>query len=194
MLLVVMGVAASPGYAEGMYVSGSAGMTFLDDSSFDDGFDTGKMTFDPGFGTVGALGVQKNMIRVEAEIGFRGSSTDKVYFDGDPRAYSLNGDLFAMSLMANAYYDLHFDSKFSPFIGAGAGVAYVDLDLDNTGSADDTVFAYQFMGGISYAINRRWNIDVQYRYFATSDPDLDGQIELEYASYEVLAGFRFSFK
>jgi len=61
-----------------------------------------------------------------------------------------------------------------------------------TSSVDDTVFAYQVGTGVSFAVNEKVSLDLNYRYFATSDPNFEG-IETEYSSHNVYAGIRVSF-
>jgi len=178
-----------------IYVSGSAGLTFLDDSDLDDGYDTGKLSYDFGLGIVGAFGatVMDNG-RAEIELGFRNSDMDEITLDGYGTA-PVDGDMSALSVMLNAYYDFANDSDFVPFVGAGIGIASIDMEIESgyySYSTDDNVFAYQGMIGCGYDVNESFVLDLQYRYFATEDPSLGG-VDTEYKSHNVLFGIRYYF-
>ena len=83
-------------------------------------------------------------------------------------------------------------------LGAGFGIANVDLQIDNiTGvlvdeSGDDTVFAYQAALGVAFKMNETATIELSYRYFATAEPDIN-DTEMEYATSNVMLGFRMYF-
>ena len=94
--------------------------------------------------------------------------------------------------MGNAYYDFSTEGSFSPYIGAGLGYANVEADLDDFGDEDDNVFAYQFILGGSFASSETLSVDLQYRYFATDDPEFDG-LEAEYSTHNLMIGLRQSF-
>ena len=106
----------------------------------------------------------------------------------------IDGDVKTLSLMANGFLDLMPNSQISPFFGGGIGIANVEADLDypGLGSEDDTVFAYQVAAGVSFAASENVNIDVQYRFFGTSDPEF-GMIEAEYQTHNAMIGMRFGF-
>ena len=190
-LALVFGLIVSTSCA-GTYVSGNLGALFVNDSDINEGSDTGEITFDTGFGLTGALGrTLGNGNRVEIELGYRTSDIDKITIDGIGTA-EIDGDITTLSLMGNAYYDFAADSDFSPFIGGGVGFANIEADIDDFGSEDDTVFAYQLCLGMSFAVNEKSNIDLQYRFFGTSDPDFDGT-DAEYTTHNVMIGLRHTF-
>src|SRR5471032_2460443 len=78
----------------------------------------------------------------------------------------LSGGTSQIAVMANAYYDLMPASIITPYIGAGAGVAFVDGN-QQFGS---TQFAYQGMLGVAYHIDSNWSIGLEGRYFGTTNP------------------------
>ncbi len=94
--------------------------------------------------------------------------------------------------MGNIYYDFSTESGFYPFIGVGLGAAKVEADLDDAGSEDDTVFAYQIILGGSFTSSIGLSIDLQYRYFATDDPEFH-ELEAEYRTHNLMIGLRQSF-
>jgi len=48
------------------------------------------------------------------------------------------------------------------------------------------------MLGGSYAATEQLSIDIQYRFFGTEDPEIDG-MDIEYQSHNVMLGLRYSF-
>ncbi len=88
--------------------------------------------------------------------------------------------------MVNAIYDFAPEKRLQPFVGAGVGFYHLQFDahfffsgvpgpigptnpatqeLQLGGSvARGTQFAYQAIGGFSYRLRRRLNLDVTYRY------------------------------
>jgi opacity protein-like surface antigen len=189
-LSLVAGV-SSVAWSE-LYYSGSMGSSVMDDAFIDDGVDTGEFSFEDGFVATGAIGQSfGDVFRAELEGGYRTNSFDEMRIDGDG-VYAINADMRALSLMSNVYIHLFPHNFISPFIGVGVGVANIEADIDRYGRADDTVFAYQVASGCSIAMSRSLSFDIQYRYFATEDPDLNG-VETEYATHDLFVGLRFSF-
>ena len=188
---VVVGSGVSVSFAD-PYISGNLGAVILNDSDLDDGVDTGEFSYDTGFGFVAALGTSlQDDIRVEAELGYRKNDLDEIKVDGLGSG-DIDGDVTTVSLMGNAYYDFSTESSFSPYIGAGLGYANIEGDLDDFGDEDDNVFAYQLILGGSFPSSETLSIDLQYRYFATEDPEFDG-LDSEYSSHNILIGLRNSF-
>ena len=188
---VVVGSGVSVSFAD-PYISGNLGAVILNDSDLDDGVDTGEFSYDTGFGFVAALGTSlQDDIRVEAELGYRKNDLDEIKVDGLGSG-DIDGDVTTVSLMGNAYYDFSTESSFSPYIGAGLGYANIEGDLDDFGDEDDNVFAYQLILGGSFPSSETLSVDLQYRYFATEDPEFDG-LDSEYSSHNILIGLRNSF-
>lgn len=196
------------------YVSINLGTAWVEDAdytdsgTYPDGYsydDRGEFSFDAGFAMTAAFGfADESGFRGEIEIGYRQNDIDEAtgtYAEYDPTgnlAYvedyvdTFGVDVMTSSLMFNGYYDFMPSEAVSPFIGAGIGFANVESDLDYYGSDDDGVFAYQFAAGVGLALNPNMKVDVQYRYFATEDPDIYG-LEYEYVTHNVLVGLRTSF-
>ena len=177
------------------YISGQIGIAFLTDSDLSASDGSGTIEFDPGFATSFAGGVNFGMFRVEGEIGYQVNDFDKASICSGGYCVSGNassGDASALSMLGNFYIDFVNNTPFTPFITAGMGVARIGLNDIDGHDYDDTVFAYQVGVGVAFAINKNMNIDLKYRYFATTDPDFEG-IEAEFASHNVYCGFRYTF-
>lgn len=139
-LLLVPGIAAAEG--GGPYASIFGGINFLHDNDFQIGSSdpslTGfsvipaKMFFDPG-GIVGAaVGYDWGSFAAEAELsGRRGIFDHEEIFVG---SIPLDGHYDAISVMANAYYRFHNDTHFIPYVGAGAGVAFLSAKVTPSGA------------------------------------------------------------
>ncbi len=174
-----------------VYFSGNLGAVFLSDADIDDGFDSGELTFDTGFGLLAAFGHSYGTgVRSEIELGYRANDIDRVRALGG--SASVNGDVTSLSVMINGFYDFPVQGSFTPFIGAGLGFANVEADINGLGKEDDNVFAYQLAIGGSFDMSERMKFDIQYRYLGTSDPDFDG-LEAEYNSHAIFGGLRYTF-
>ena len=175
------------------YISGNLGLVLVNDSDVTDAYgDDAEISFDAGYSLSAAIGnAYENGGRAEVEFGYRANDIDDIKVPGYGSA-SISGDVSAMSLMANGYYDFKPDNKLSPFIGAGIGMAYVEGDIDYLGSENDYVFAYQASLGVSIDVTQSTKFDAQYRFFGTDDPDFDG-LEAEYTTHNLMIGFRQSF-
>lgn len=195
-MLITFALGVATAAAKG-YVSVNAGAVFVEDADFTDiEGDSGEITTDTGFGLTVAVGgtFAGDRARAELELGYRANDLDEVKYD-DPifGSFDIGGDVTTFSGMANVYFHLlPTTAAISPFIGAGVGLANVEGDIDGLESDDDTVFAYQLAAGTSFAATERLSIDLQYRYFATEDPEFD-ILESEYTTHNVMAGLRYSF-
>jgi opacity protein-like surface antigen len=191
-LTILLAASAVPVAWGELYYAGSMGGTVVEEAFVDDGGDTGEFSFEDGFALTGAIGQSfGDVIRIEVEGGYRANSFDEMRIDGSGVS-DIDGDMRALSLMSNVYLNLLPYSDISPFIGFGAGVANIEADIDRYGSADDTVFAYQIAAGCSIAMSPSVDFEMQYRYFATEDPDFNG-LETEYATHNLFLGLRFAF-
>jgi opacity protein-like surface antigen len=181
--------------AAATYVSGNLGLVFQNDGNYYDIIDgdVGRFTFDTGFALVGALGMEfGERMRAEIELGYRSSDVDtaaSTQFGSWQHART--SDITTTSFMFNGYYDFNPGAQFSPFIGGGLGFANVE-GMTWYGQGDDSVLAYQFMIGGTFAVDRNMNLDFQYRYFGTTDPEL-AWVEIENTSHNLMVGIRYSF-
>ncbi|WP_136798794.1 outer membrane protein [Desulfosediminicola ganghwensis] len=216
---LLINFAVSDAEAAKLYVSGHLGAAFADDSDWD--LPAGVpfsyvIGYDTGWSGLAAVGYEFEKIRLEAEIGYQNNGLDSLnvvaFGDGSDGpdvpdgSIPLTGDLNLLTMMVNGYYSFDNSSKFTPYISAGFGFAYVELkDLyAETMDEDqsklnfyDTVFAYQFGAGVEYGISEQLFLDLRYRYFATSDIALDfgrsDTVDMEFASHNLYAGVRYLF-
>jgi len=69
-------------------------------------------------------------------------------------------------LMAKALYDFMPASTITPYIGAGAGIAFVDSNAPLA----NTQFAYEGIVGVAYNIDSQWRMALEGRYVGTTSP------------------------
>ena len=78
-----------------------------------------------------------------------------------------------IGILANIMYDFNAGGTIVPYIGAGAGVAFVRTSALNT-SNDTTQFAYQAIVGVGYNIDPTFRVNLDARYYGTTNPYLGG--------------------
>jgi len=151
--------------------------------------------FRAGFNAGGRAGYRWGPWRVEAEINYRHNDTLglQMITPVNRAGRAAGAERYTVSEMVNGIYDFDLGLPFTPHIGAGIGAAEVTRNLSNIfGGTHDTVavFAYQAIGGIRYPIYPGLALDVDYRYFATTDtnfistnPDL---IKSNYGTHNVV--------
>ena len=125
------------------------------------------------------------------------------------------GDVSALGLMANGWYDIDTGTRWVPYIGGGLGAARLDIGVGLKGTvtddgdtdpatnviemgdgsidrADDWVFAYQVGAGIGYRIDDRAVVQFGYRFFGTSKTDIGG-FKMAIRIHKISVGLRYSF-
>lgn len=176
----------------GYYLGGSFNLNMYQDTDLSvNGAYAGDVEFGSDFGFGLQLGKKFNHnLRAEADLSYN-------QVDGD---YSVTGvnvgsaDVENIALMGNGYYDFNNRSNFTPYIGLGIGFSHVKGSLNIPGfgsdSETDTVFAYNLMTGVNYALSDKITTGLEYRFFDTSTPDLGG-VELDNQSHNI--GFKLAY-
>lgn len=168
----------------------------------------GLLTLGYGFG---------NGVRMELETSLRHNSVDR----GRGGSFGSNGtgggDLTNLGVMGNALFELDVGSPFiQPYFGFGLGYAWTNvengrvtgnnlrLDIDGT----DGNFAYQLIAGAAFPIASVPGLaaTLEYRYFATLDPQISGRVsnvgannptagrmEFDNEHHSILLGLRYAF-
>jgi len=146
-----------------------------------------RTTFENGYGAMGFVGYNYGSlfpnsgplfsgdIRAEGEFSFRQHNVNSITANGVSSA-GPSGKLNTEAFMANGIYDFFPNSQWTPYIGAGIGIARLDAHNVSTAGTGtvindvDTQFAYQGIAGVSYSIAPKLSLALDYRYFATLDP------------------------
>lgn len=149
--------------------------------------DVSTLNFDNGaFGEAGVgCGSGSRGLRGEIVFGFHGSrkldgEPATAWYDPDgagptpPEDDPLHTEVTSYTLMLNAYKDLGNYGGFTPYIGAGVGMAYNKVDdvyftgnpalVNSIHGDNDLSFAWSLMAGVGYQISDRAVLDLGYRY------------------------------
>lgn len=154
-------------------------------------------------------------LRGEFEFGYKDGMKDNYTSAADAaRGASAIMKADIQTYMFNLYYDIDTGTKFTPYVGAGIGMAHIDAKsnyADPTYKAHSSLsksaneFAYQLSAGVSYAMNENVSFDLGYRY--TDLGSIDGSsnvyqgdkvlfpadMKADFESHEIMLGARYSF-
>jgi outer membrane protein OmpA-like peptidoglycan-associated protein len=87
-----------------------------------------------------------------------------------PTGYAnVRGRIDQVSVMANLLYDFFPGATITPYIGAGAGVAFVDANIQGCNLCL-AMFAYQGILGVGYNATPALRIGLEGRYYGTTNP------------------------
>ena len=146
----------------GWYLRGDAGWSFLQWGEDDNAL------------TVGAgVGYKFNdYLRSDARIDWSGN------YDVGPDA-----DLNMTTVLGNLYLDIPTGTMLTPYVGAGAGYGWADVD----GGEDKSGVAYSLMAGVSVNLSESMALDAGYRFRDIIDDGEDPK------DHSILGGIRFKF-
>jgi OOP family OmpA-OmpF porin len=195
----------------GWYISLAGGANWIEDGNIDESTlgvpaTTNEFSWDTGYIVAGAVGYDFGRWRVEFETAYRDNDADGFCSSGAPPCSSApNADVWELSQMVNALYDIQVSGRFSASVGAGIGGNFVAFTPDTAGNfdgsaagleTDDYVLAGQLIAQAAYDLTERWKVYLDYRYTIMEDPELDDpgdleSFEMEKTEHSVLIGFRF---
>lgn len=221
--LIALALAASPAAAQDFYGSVFGGYSSLNDPTF-----SGEVTppggqqsvgtdFDSGFGVGVALGYRfpglstgTLGLRGELELSFTDSDVDALAFSGNGPGAEANvaGDISTTRLFANLIADVKTAGRFTPYFGAGIGIARSDLGLSygaapgavnvNDSSTDFSAqlivgTAYELSDGVSLFGDARYIRDFGVESGRTTPAGFTGTISDDIDTVNVNFGVRFDF-
>lgn len=168
-----------------------------------------ELSYDTGWAIVGAIGdANWQMFRTELEVGYRTYDADQIHESINNFTINMDGSVDLWNVGVNGYYDFEMDSRITPYIGLGAGVAFFEADMHRAGNAtlnkwdgDDWGFYYQGIVGASMDVGPQQALFVEYRYFGTMGinaesnngaftPDSNDE---DFASQTIMGGIRIRF-
>lgn len=218
-----------PTEGRGLYIEGAAGATWTEDFDsqsgpfppgltglgFGPGFNTFRSEYNTGYAVGGRVGYGfPSGLRVEGELMYRYNDLDKVTISPGlapgAGAGAATGSIDSVALMANALYDWRNSTRFTPYIGAGAGALWVRHDLTvpltgPTGAASqyrvdnksNVAPAVQAIGGVNIAVTPAISVDVDYRYLHGFDVRTENTFGFnnnqDYDNHTVFVGVRYTF-
>ena len=181
-----------------LYMGLGAGANFRPDADIDGPGVNTEADFDSGLAGAITLGFRR-ADGFRSEFEFAGRNND---VDGLKGMAGASGDVDALTFMGNILYDFQGISGFKPYVGGGIGLARVRVDgVRPIGGGrindSDTVFAYQGIAGLSYAINDALELFGDYRYLRTSELDVQesssgSTFNVDYDNHTLLGGIRIA--
>ena len=167
--------------------------------------------FDNGFGFSGGVGYDLSPLRVEGVLSWLKADLKSVTTksietpDPDPDSdledltntigtkVDEKGDISALSVMGNVWWDIDTGSAVTPFVGGGIGMTQLTIRGEGESSVDDWVFAWQIGAGMSYDLGNGTAAQLGYRFFNPGEADFDSLNYEPGGMHIVEAGVRFSF-
>jgi outer membrane protein OmpA-like peptidoglycan-associated protein len=165
--LPVMAQAQSP--SPGVYIGAEGGINWLLNFTANTNipaFPTVSVTPQLGWAVGGVIGYDFVGPRVELEGVYRNNQHNATL-----RGTAMQDQVGQLGIMANLLYDFMPASVITPYIGAGAGVGFVD----SNSSLGSTVFAYQGIVGLGWNVDTNFRVNIDGRYYGTSNPTVNGQ-------------------
>ena len=185
--------------ATGWYGGVNAGLAIVPDGDLDLsipglGSGTAELSYDSGFTVGGAAGYMMEKFRFEGEVSYQTNDIDSLSAVGE--SISVNGDVSALTFLANGYFDFATGGPLTPYITAGIGYSNVEIDIEGE-SDDDNLFTYHLGVGVGYAMSEQVTLDLRYRYLGFEDYEYSesgvGSLSAEVSSHNITAGLRFAF-
>jgi Opacity protein and related surface antigens len=119
------------------------------------------------------------------------------------------------TLMVNAWVDIPTGTAVTPYLGGGIGFGFVNyksnlnfVDLtagtesgSESGSTNETNFAWSLGAGVAYDITERWTVDLGYRYIDAGEASVSfseggdtwGKSKVKAQTHDVMLGVRYTF-
>ena len=160
----------------GVYVGLEGGANWMFNSTFNSTatvapFFTGSFStnasWNTGYVLGGQLGYDFVGPRIELEGAYR-ANNGTLNFGGIAGSAGVNFQ--QVNVMGNIYYDFLAGGRFVPYIGAGAGVAFLQAGALGV-NVNSTQFAYQAMIGAGYNLDQTFRINLEGRYMGTTTPN-----------------------
>ena len=143
----------------------------------------------------------------ETEYDLKGGVRSALAAAGADVSANLKVQTNLQTLFMNAYWDFHNDTAFTPYIGGGIGMGFIQskYEVNAPGLSDsynetNTVFAWNAGAGVAYAITDNLSADLAYRFvglgYHENDKTVDGQkFKVGMAPYanEFSLGIRYTF-
>ena len=183
--------AQMPRPTEGFYVGAEGGLSWLLNTTVNTAgtqFQNVPITTQTGWAAGGVIGYDFVGPRVELEGVYRENQINATTGFGPQGAGFYSSKIGQLGILANVLYDFMPDAVITPYIGAGAGVGFVD----GSSSLSSTVFAFQGIIGASWHIDNNFRLNLDGRYYGTSNPSLNGNAWSN-NNFAVMLGLQYKF-
>ena len=184
LLLATAALIALPALAEaqsqpmpGFYIGGEGGLNWMFNTTANVPGFGGAANIYPatGWQAGGMVGYDFVGPRIELEGVFRQNQATLQAAPIGFQQFTAGANINQTAIMANLIYDFRFGSPIVPYIGAGAGIAFVNASALG-GSTSSTQFAYQGIIGVGYEIDSNWRFNIDGRYFGTTNPTINNPV------------------
>ena len=154
-----------------------------------------------------AAGAKAGAFRSEIEWNHWQDAKRSYFYDGGKYRMRLQNN----ALLLNAYYDFNTCTRWTPYIGAGMGVAMLKFTTNDMWSegknkeSDRTYnFAWQIGAGVAYDLTKNIALDAGYRYINAGAAVANKSIysgegyysekhKIDTANHEIYLGARYTF-
>jgi OmpA-OmpF porin, OOP family len=171
----------------GIYIGGEGGLNWM----FNTTANATNIYPATGWAAGGMVGYDFVGPRVELEGIFRQNQATRQF-----QQFTAGANFNDTAIMANVMYDFRMGWPIVPYIGAGAGVAFVNASALG-GSASSTQFAYQGIIGVGYEIDQNWRFNIDGRYFGTTNPTINspllGGVTYNNNNFTLMASLQYKF-
>jgi len=158
------------------YVGAEGGLNWL--------LNSGNNDMDTGFALGGVVGYDFVGPRVELEGVYRSNYGQRPAFFGN-----IGGQVEQLSAMVNVLYDFIPGATITPYVGAGAGLAFAATG-PNGCSLCSTQFAYQGIVGVGWNIDRNVRLNLDARYYGTTN---GGDLQYQNNNITAMLGLTYRF-
>ncbi len=150
-----------PGQAfPGFYIGAEGGLNWL--------LNNNNYNMDIGYAVGGVIGYDFVGPRVELEGVFRSNNGMGTANFGNVFSNTA-GRIEQLAVMANLLYDFAPGATVTPYIGAGAGISFLDQTINGC-SLCSTQFAYQGILGLGWNVDQNFRVNLDGRYHGTTNP------------------------
>jgi outer membrane protein OmpA-like peptidoglycan-associated protein len=149
----------------GFYIGAEGGLNWMFNNGVNTPFGSGTIYPNLGWAAGGMIGYDFIGPRVELEGVYRSNSGTVA---GPFNGFGFQKD--DIGVLANVLYDFNAGGVIVPYIGAGAGVAFVNSSALGL-STSSTQFAYQAILGVGYNVDPMFRINLDARYYGTTNPN-----------------------
>jgi OmpA-OmpF porin, OOP family len=160
----------------GIYFGPEGGLNWL--------LNSGNSNMDTGFAVGGVIGYDFVGPRVEFEGLYRSNTGRVTNF-----ANGSSSEVDQLSTIVNVLYDFIPGAVISPYVGAGAGMAFADTGISGC-SLCSTQFAYQGIVGVGWNIDQNLRFNLDARYYGTSN---GGELQYQNDNFTAMLGLTYKF-
>ena len=164
----------------GVYVGAQGGLNWLLNSN--------NYNMDLGYAVGGVVGYDFVGPRVELEGMFRSNNGRGTANFGNVFS-NTSGRIEQLSAMINVLYDFLPGATITPYVGAGAGIAFADSGINGC-SLCSTQFAYQGIVGVGWNIDPNFRINLDARYYGTTN---GGGLQYQNNNITAMLGVTYKF-